>query len=783
MSFNVSCPECQKRYAADERMVGKRIRCRQCGTVFPVVAAARADAAKLKPAAVGAGGGGAGGSMSGSSVSGSSVTAMAHQNLVEDDPIAAARGGGDEPVFTNTETASTGSFMRGSRPQPFPASRILERWVPLALPAILALWAVQESFGDDHSGKTWVPIFRLLVVAAIFLGVAVPLTLRGAYQGLKMYRYAPPPKPYWRAAATFCLPATLGFVLWMVGGSPFNFIAGCVVGVVLASPVYWLLFRQEWAHAGVSYAIAGGTFLLSAVIGMFLMAGVNFGLNQIFIAAHKADTFRHSPLNDSLSWTVPPPRQPVPIGHPGKDASVAQQTSDTNAATSDAAPPQQPAADSRSHAESTSPPPNSLTPAQARPAVASATRNDAVPQSVDSAHTGASSPEKLFTSNEPGASVPDSLVGRIKAANRPWITAVTACDEIAENRFVLPVVPSPYIGIIRHQASGGVELECCALNPYTRVGTVPLISPTEDSAGFSRYAISPDGKQLLRLGDFPHYQIEVESFDRPGEILSKTPLAVALLPFNDRSMIPDRTFTPQLLGALPDHHVLVRWVHDRQDIDILEVWDYQHQVNKLRRLARPSTGGHPSANYAVSPDGKWFATTASDPTRNFLTMWVYSLGGPRAPLTFPIPEMDAQRWDVDPVGIAFAPDGHRLAVLFERDGEGFIITWDLEATRRIRDTVCPLPTARAVTQMGGSQRALSWLTDDVLLVHGVTLLQASTGAVIGSLTDDAVIAQQVADSHTFYLAYPEGGSTHLATVSFDANKLPVVPQEKRRIIP
>src|SRR5579859_5736423 len=108
MSFNVRCPECQKRYAADERMVGKRIRCRQCGTVFPVLAERANAPAQLKPAAVSAGG-----SMSGSSVSGSSVTAMAHQNLIDDDPIRSARGAGDEPVFTNTETASGGSFMRG----------------------------------------------------------------------------------------------------------------------------------------------------------------------------------------------------------------------------------------------------------------------------------------------------------------------------------------------------------------------------------------------------------------------------------------------------------------------------------------------------------------------------------------------------------------------------------------------------------------------------------------------------------------------------------------------
>lgn len=397
-----------------------------------------------------------------------------------------------------------------------------------------------------------------------------------------------------------------------------------------------------------------------------------------------------------------------------------------------------------------------------------------------SPQAGTGSPEKLFTNSDAG---PDSLVGRIKAANRPWITAVSGADAIAENRFVMPLVPARYIGVVRHQASGGAEIECCALNPFTRVGTLDLISPTEDASGLSRYAISTDGKQLLRLADFPHYQIEVESFERPGEIVSKTPLAVNLGQFNERTMLPDRSFIPQLLGALPNHQLLVRWSRQRGDAEILEVWDYQQQVNKLRRLARACGGGHGSGNYSVSADGKWYATTAPDPTRGYLSMWVYSLAGSKQPAGLPIPEMDAQRFNVDPAGIAFSPDGHKLAVLFEHDAEGFLLVWDVDANRRIRDSICPLPTARAVAQLGGSQRAFDWLADDVLLVHGVTLLQASNGAPIGSLTDDAVLAQQVADDHTFYLAYREGGSTRLATVSFDPNKLPVVPQEKKRIIP
>ena len=780
MSFNVRCPQCQKRYAADAKLVGKRIRCRQCGMVFPVVAQEdepEAAVKKLKPAAVAAGGGSvAGGTVSDGSVAGGSVngTSLAHDNLTDEDPISAAtKAAPSEPVFTNTETAHD-LFVRGSRPQPFPASRMLERWVPRALPAVLAVWAVYESFNDDHTGTIWAPIVRVLIVTAIYLGVVVPLTLRGTYLGLKIGRYAAPPKPYWRTAVTFCLPVTLGFVLWMVSGSGFSFVAGCLVGAALAFIVFWLLFRQDWASAGVSYSISGGTFVATALLGMLLMVGVNFALNQIMIAAHKAGTYAHSPLGDGLAWTAPPAKtlpakSPVP-----KVDSVAQNSNDSTQT------PDPPAADPKAHAESTANPPDQPIVAP-QPPIPSRTTVGSQQQESPVVTPPPTHGEGLFhPENPPGA---DTLVGRIKAAQRPWVSEVSAAEEITDDRFLLQPLPSRYVGLVRHRATGGMEIECCSANPFSRVGALPVIDdPIDGATGMGRYAISLDGKNLIRLADFPSRQIEVQSFDQPGE-MSKVPLTVALAPFTEHSPIPDRSFSPQLLAALPNHQVLIRWTRGKSDIEILEVWDYQQKQNKLRRLARPSEGQHTVGNFAVSPDGKWFASTAPDAAHTCMTMWLYSLTSAKQPVVFPIPEMDAQRWQIEPTGIAFSPDSKKVAVLFEHDAEGFLVGWDVEAKQRIKDTVCPLPTARALVQMGGGRRSLDWLTDDVWLVHGTTLLQAGTGAVIGSLTDDVITGQQLADDHTFYLTYRDSGSTRLAAVSFDPNKLPVVPVDKKRIIP
>ena len=785
MSYNVRCPQCQKRYAAEAKLVGKRIRCRQCGTVFPVIAQdeAEASARKLKPAAVAAGNGSlaggtvSDGSVAGGSVAGGSGTAMAPDNLVDDDPVSANRKApSDEPVFTNTETVSD-HFIRGSRPQPFPASRMLERWVPRALPAILAVWAVFESFNDDHSGTIWAPILRVLIVAAIYLFVAVPLALRAAYFGLRLSHYAAPPKPYWRTAVTFCLPAVLGFALWMVGGSGLSFVAGCLVGVAVSYIVFWLLFRQDWANAGISYAISGGTFFATALLGMLLMVGVNFALNQILIAAHKAGAYAHSPLGDGLAWTVPPAKV-APTKRPAvKPDAIAETSNDT-----DNTPPSPPPADPKAHAESTANVTDPPVVSAPQPPVPSHSAASAQPQDppVAAANASTHGPEHLFNGE---GTAPDTLVGRIKAAQLPWVNGVSAAEEITEDRFLLQVVPSKYVGLVRRRPTGGVEIECCSVNPFVRVGALPLLDePVDDGSGLSRYVISVDGKNLIRLADFPSRQIEVQSFEQPAE-LTKIPLTVALAAFTERSPLPDHTFSPQLLAALPNHQVLIRWTRPRADVEILEVWDYQQRVNKHRRMARPSDGTHTIGNFAVSPDGKWFASTAPDAARTCMTMWVYNLTTGKAPIVFPIREIDTQQWRIEPTGIAFSPDSKKLAVLFEHDAQGFLVGWDLDSSKRIKDAECMLPTARALTQMGGSRRSLDWLTDDVWLVHGATLLQASTGAVIGSLTDDVITGQQLADDHTLLLTYRDSGSSHLASISLDPNKLPVVPVEKKRIIP
>ena len=606
MAYNVKCPKCQKRYAAEDRLVGKRIRCRQCGTVFPVLAADEIDAAvrSPKPATVAAASdpfadetalptNRAGRTSAG--------TELAHDNLLDDEPPKAAlpktarrRAGfhrhrnGARVVRPRQPAAAIPGQPLARKMGPAAASPAHDR---LGGPGELRRRSQRNALG---------PIVRLLLVAAIYLGVAVPLTLQAAYVALRTYRYAPPPKPYWRIAVIFCLPAVLGFVLWMVSSSALSFIGGCAVGVALAFLVYWLLFRQDWGHAGASYAIAGGTFMASALLGMALMMGTNFALNQLLIASHHANSFVRSPLGDDLAWTVPPaPRQPA--------VPMAQATDNTSTVDHSAKSPQ------------SSPPPNAAA-SNAQTSTDSGHSADSASQSASSdsgnaaepttPRTGDPGPGRLFTSNDGAA---DSVVARIKAAKIPWVAAVSGCDETSNERFLLQLTPSRFIGILRRQASGAAEIECCGLDPFVRVGAVPLIDPpADDSSGLCGYVISTDGKQLLRLADFPSQQIEVRSFARPGEI-DKVPLTIATT-FSDSSPVPDRTFTPQLLGALPGHEALIRWTRPRGDVEILEVWDCRQKTIKLRRLAHPSAGGHTIGNFAVSPDGKWFASTAPSAT-------------------------------------------------------------------------------------------------------------------------------------------------------------------------
>lgn len=172
---------------------------------------------------------------------------------------------------------------------------------------------------------------------------------------------------------------------------------------------------------------------------------------------------------------------------------------------------------------------------------------------------------------------------------------------------------------------------------------------------------------------------------------------------------------------------------------------------------------------AVSADGNRFAIAEREAERTFIT--VRSLTDATSPpMLFPASEPQ-QRGRQDCTGIAFSPDGTKIAALMEQKTDGLIHSWLIAGERPLADGACKVPSAdEMLGQLKG--RAFDWVTDGKWLVHGRSMVDAGTGTVFGTLTDQVVTAQQMADDHTAYLNYLGGdGHPHIAVIKFNPSAL------------
>src|SRR5690242_2487142 len=120
MAQEVACPNCSKRYAALPEMIGKRVRCRNCATVFPILL----------------------------------DQASHHQTSHESADTVAAPPPSDlfsqvsaesqfEQALGSEESSST---RRPNSRLKFPLARELDKYLPIALVGIGAIWMSAQTF-------------------------------------------------------------------------------------------------------------------------------------------------------------------------------------------------------------------------------------------------------------------------------------------------------------------------------------------------------------------------------------------------------------------------------------------------------------------------------------------------------------------------------------------------------------------------------------------------------------------------------------------------------------
>lgn len=724
MIFEVSCPDCHKTYTADDKMIGKKIRCRQCTQVFVVQLPDGSSAGSTM-------GRGASRVMAAAQGSGSPVMTRPAP------PRAAAAA-----AIPLRKPAADPFGLRPSEPQPFPASIALEAWIPLGLCAASTVWVVTETFSDNRSGAAWAPIVRILAFAAVFFLLAVPAALFAAKKTFKQKRWAMPPSALYRTIATFILPATLAYIFSMLSGIV-GFVLGSLVGLAVVAIVFWLLFRLDAQETANAYAIVGGTYFGASAIGAVLLALLAMGINRGMAGAKPPTDLKENPLGPQFVWTPPAPSVvPARITTPDDSApSTPEQITPS--------PLPQPVA------------PSSPAGSPAQTAVTNTTNGNSEPDPSKSTSADDEidpSRSKLFGGSGPGTEG-DPFVKSIQDAKLPWVRWVfRPSDQGIYEQSLSPLTPSTVVALFRLPGIGGRTVECCRLTPtYRGLGALPLGDEGADStATTGRYAIAEDGSALLRLTNSATPKVEVLAFRGAGGSVS-----LSLPPEFPKSSdaVPA---TPELLGALPGRRFIVRWTSgDQSD---LQVYDFQSTTGKPRMNIKLGQSDWPNV-FGVSPDGNSFAIAEREAEHTYIVSRSLTTTTSPPKLFDTAGSQDKTQRDI--AGIAFSADGSRLAALTEHGTDGLVKSWLVEGEHQLAEGTCKVPSAdEMLGQIKG--RSFDWVTDSKWLIHGRSVLDAATGAPFGTLTDQIVTAQQMADDHTAYLSYLGiDGHPHIAVVKFN----------------
>jgi hypothetical protein len=595
-------------------------------------------------------------------------------------------------------------------------------------------------------------------------------------------------------------------VLYLSLGSFSAAIPGLVLGLVVAVGCTWLLIRIQPAEAGVTLGLVSAAFVGSTLLlaGMLTLANV---MTRSMLGNTKTQLVE-SPFGPGLAWDAPPPAKPNDGRRKGGEPVIVADAGQSPAPGEPASAPTPPA----------SPTPTApQTPLVAVPATPTPTPGAAspTPEPVAKAPAGDTGdkppadpadpapkpprPEpnlfpdsKLFgpgakpaanlpkppTEDEdpdpmppatpeppprpagppaPPAQVPpeyaaasgDPVAFSILGAKVPLIATVRATQTIGTFERVVPaLIPANVVLVVKHGGRADADLlESWDLSSLKRLASTEVKRDVAEMVGVVNgvpsYAASPDGATWARITTFPTLCLEI------------TPLAGNNAPL--RLPLKDPAGEATVLGYLAPDRVLVRW---RSGESVrLDVWDIKSKSQSGRIVLPP----HPPsiANGVVSPDGKVFAVVSAQGTRatgSRPTLWLFDLSAHQTPRSVPIIAVDAQR-AVKPTGMAFSPDGNRIGLLYEQNGNTVVLGYRQTPTALTATEPLAAPAGK-VAPMADEAMAVGRLSSVAggkgWLVGGNVVLDADSGMVLGDFGIEIPCAHLSNGGEALYLSGDPG---------------------------
>ena len=734
MAIAVQCPECHKKYNAPDNLAGRRVKCKYCGIAFLIAADSRTSDPDFNLDDLSA--------LSGMGDASNRAAAAAK---------AKATGEDDVDALFRADYAEEGA-PRTNKLYIFPMSRLLDRWLPPLLLLIGLVWMVHEAFDRNDTTQLWVGFFRAAMFLLAFFAAVFPFTLMGLRAAGRKLNYEMPPNPALRVLGTFAVPFALACALWLIYGEVSGLLFGVLLGVVVALPVLFLLFRLLPVEAPVTFAYAAGSFLLSVVVAVAGFIALNLMLVGILRSLRTEYTIAVSPFGPGFKWDAP---AETPQLADGREAETQPTTSESGSATQ---PSTNPTSATTSPSPVTAPSVNTnlvTTAPTTSPTVARAN----VPTGTDQAATGGTGETKPTQPMPP--------VGPDDAQRPPRAALVANVQDILieglVQQIVQPVVPGPWVAMVRGDGAGGAEDRVERWNTEKRQKDGEARVP-RDPAG-NHYALSPDGAYLAYLSDFPALSVQVWSFAE-GRLLRPVRLA------RDNTAPHREQRTPILVGFSTREQVVLHWTGGGRD-SILEVIN----VNTPPPRPRPITVvgfEHDPATFAISPDGQTFAVVTRAGDGADLESVSLTTGKPIKQMA--IGELD---WapDVRVSALSYTPDGTKIAAVFQKgEGEGVLMCWPALGRSSASLFWHPLPPVQPARNGDGSSAfsgpAMQWLEGgESWLYYGAHVFDTDKGTRLGDLSTPGVRSQWTDGRDTCFLAWNDPlGEPRLDVVKLDLAK-------------
>jgi hypothetical protein len=346
---------------------------------------------------------------------------------------------------------------------------------------------------------------------------------------------------------------------------------------------------------------------------------------------------------------------------------------------------------------------------------------------------------------------PEGFVGAFEAGKSPLVASVAAVPIEGDlHAIIATATPSPFAAVVRSPMPTQDQIEIWDLAAGQKKGEASFAH----EAGFqSAYAINPVGTFLARTVNFPKLEVRVWSIKDEKETKA--------IPLNGT------LGTPTLAGFMDAERVVVRWTQG--ELEGLQIWNVI--TGKMIRQVPLQPYTRSANNGVFSPDGRTYAfTTSKVPPRpprvgKVASAEFYDLVSTvnwRRPRE--ITEVAAE--DVDsPAGMAFSPDGRKLAALYVKQGLGVVVIWRVSDTKPLGSYEVAVAPDAVPANSTSAGPGLAWAHNGAaLLIEGNTLIDANSGKALGLLNAPPSHGQRAIANDVLAYTYDQDGKPRIAVV-------------------